>query len=63
LCHIRRYALQKLRPVGEEHYRKTRSLRSESFEKPFGLGIIGGELNVNPLIRNMISRQKITQLI
>ena len=60
---FRRHALQKLRPVREEHDRKAGGLRPQSLQKALGFRIVGGKLHVDPLIGNVVARQKIAQLI
>ena len=60
---IRRQAFQKLGSVREKHNRKTRGLRAQRLQKPLGLRIIGGNLHVDPLVRNVIARQEVAQII
>ena len=60
---IRRKALQKLGSVGKQHNRKIRRLRPQRLQQPLGFRIVGGNLHIDPLIRNMIARQKVAQVI
>ncbi len=63
LSDIGRNTLQKLCPIGKQHHRKTRRLRPQCFQKSLRFRIVGGSLNIDPLIRDVVSRQKIAQFI
>ena len=57
------YTLKKLRPVGKQHHGEIASLRAQCLQEAFGFRIIGGTLDVNPLIRDTVARQEVPQLI
>src|SRR5579863_567027 len=63
LCDVGRYTFKKFRSVGEKHHRETGRLWAQSFEQAFGLRIIDGSFDVDPLIRNVVASQEVAQLV
>ena len=57
------YAFEKLGAVGKKHDGKIGSLRPQGFQQQLGFGIIGGKLNVDPLVGNVIACEKVAQLV
>src|SRR5271166_2334803 len=63
LCDVGGYTLKKLWPVGEEHHGEIGRLWTESFQEALGFWIIGGKLDVSPLIGGVVARQEVAQLV
>src|SRR5579864_4697618 len=56
-------ALQQFCSIGEKHNWKFGGFRSQGPQQAFSLGVVSGELDVNPLVGDVISREEIAQLI
>ena len=54
---------QKLGAVREKYDRKTSGVGPQNFQETLGFRVIGGKLDVNPLIGNSVARQEISQLV
>src|SRR4029077_7464982 len=63
LRNVRRDTLKQLRPPWKKNRREIRSLWAQRVQKAFGLRIVGRRLDINPLIRDVITRKKVSQLV
>src|SRR4029077_5673871 len=60
---VRGHTLKQLRPVWKKNYRETGGLWAQGIHKTLCLRIIRRRLDINPLIGDVIAREKIPQLV
>src|SRR5579863_4757238 len=63
LCHLGRAALKKFSSIGEQHNRKIGRFRAQNIQQTLGFRIAGRQFNVDPLVRNVASRQEVAQVV